>query len=149
LVNAGTVSVPQGDPIAAVRLPPKWKVDEHSEFVEAVAPDGATHLMLLGVEGKKVAESVGEALRYIRGSDPILIKPERMKDETISVKGRELRRLSWNATRNEQPIIIHCDVVIIAEGKQLLVMFWGSLEAEKKYRRELNDVFETLRAVEE
>src|ERR1700681_3002842 len=72
LVTAGTVSVPQGDPIATVRLPPEWKADEHSEFVEAVAPDGATHLILLGVEGKKVAESVGEALRYIRGTDPIL-----------------------------------------------------------------------------
>jgi hypothetical protein len=147
-VTAGTVSVPQDDPIATVRFPNKWKVDVHPEYVEAVPPDRATHLMVLPVEGRKVAESVGEAIRYIRRTGAILIKPDSMKNETTTVKGRQLRRLSWDAVSSDQAIIIRCHVVPVADGKQLLVIFWGSPEAEKKYRSELNNVFESLRAAE-
>jgi hypothetical protein len=145
-VAAGTFSVPQDDPIAKVRLPKKWKTNIHPEFVEAVAPDGATHLMVLPVEGSKVAESIGEALRYIRGTGAILIKPDSMKDENTTVKGRHSRRLSWDATSNDRAVRIHCHVVPVADDKQLLIIFWGSLEAEKKYRRELDEIFETLQA---
>jgi hypothetical protein len=145
-VTAATVSVPQDDPIATVKFPKKWKLDVHPEYVDAVAPDRATHLMVLPVEGRKVAESVGEAIRYIRRTGAILIKPDSMRNETATVQGKQLRKLSWDATSNDQAIIIRCHVVPVDDGKQLLVIFWGSPEAEKKYRSDLNDVFETLRA---
>jgi len=148
-VAAKTFSIPQGDPIATVSLPANWKTDEHAEFIEAVAPDQATHILVLGVEGRKVGESVGEAFRYIRGTDPMFVKPDQMKKEIVTVKGAKVQRLSWDATRKDQPIVVCCYVITVSEGKQLLVMFWGSAEAQQKYQRELKDVFETLRPVGE
>jgi hypothetical protein len=141
--SAGTYRVPEDEPIATIHIPEKWKTQQREEFVEATTPQGAAHVLVLPVEGRKIAESMREAMRYIRRSGDVKIKPEIEKPEITKLKGRQLRIVSWNAIKNKEPIEIRCYVLEI-EGKPLLVVFWGSLDAKKKYQRDLNDILESI-----
>ena len=147
-ISARTYSVPQDEPIATIRIPESWQVRQGGEYIDATTPDGA-HVLVMPVEGTKVADSLGEAMRYIRRTGTVVVKADSMKRDTATVKEKQLQIVSWDATDNDRAIRIRCHVVPVADGKQLLVIFWGSLEAETKYQRELNEIFETLQAAKE
>jgi hypothetical protein len=142
--GAGTFRVPSDEPIAAVRLPETWKVHEHAEFVEAITPEGAFHLLVLPAEGHKVAESVGEAMRYIRRMGTVTVKGDTQKQESGELKGKPFRTFSWDGTDNGEPIRIQCYILSAIEGKPLLVFVWGSLEPGKKYQADVRRVLETV-----
>lgn len=140
----GTYLVPEDEPVVSVRIPEKWKVQEHDEFVEGTAPDGTMHVLALAVEGTKVAESLGEGVRYIRNSGAIVIKADSAKHETTTLKGKPLRSVSWDAHDQKGEIKLHCHVVSGKNDKPALLFFWGTLEADKKYHRQLKEILETI-----
>ena len=140
----GTYSVPHDEPVIALKIPEKWKVQEHDEFIEATTPDGTMHLLALGVEGTKVAESLGEGIRYIRNSGGLTIKADSATRETITLQDKPVRSMSWDGRDQKGNIKLHCHVLAGKNEKPALLFFWGSIEAEKKYHRELSQVFETI-----
>jgi hypothetical protein len=142
----GTYSVPHEAPILSVKLPQDWRVQEHDEFIEGTEPEGAIHLLVLPVETTKVAESLGEGIRYIRNTGGIVIKTAQPKQERTQRKGKPVQSLSWSGRDRKGEITLQCHVVSGKEGKQALIFFWGSPEAEKKHRTALNTILETLAA---
>ena len=73
MAPAGTHLVPRDEPIVAVRIPQNWKVQEHDEFIEG-AREGGLHLLVVPVENRKTAESLGEGIRYIRNSNGLFLR---------------------------------------------------------------------------
>ena len=144
--GAGTYPVPQDEPVVSVKIPEKWKVQEHDEFIEGTTPDGTMHVLALAVEGTKVAESLGEGVRYIRNSGGVVINADSARHETTTLKGKPVKRLSWDAHDQKGEIKLHCHVISGKNDKPALLFFWGSLEAEKKYDRELGQILETIEA---
>lgn len=128
---AGTHRVPNEEPIAKLKIPDQWNVREVGESLQATTGDGGVHVLVVPVEGIKVAESLGEAIRYVRNTGGIVIKADTAKHGTAQVKDKSLQTVSWDATARDQPIKILCWVLQGAEGKRLLMLFWGSPEAEK------------------
>jgi hypothetical protein len=143
-VSAGTYQVPGDQPVATFRIPDKWPTQQHEEFVEATAPNGAGHVLILPVEGSKVTESMGEAMRYLRRNGTIRVKADSVKEERAKLKGAELRVVSWDSTNNNEAIKIRCQVVSVIDRKRLLIVFWGSREVENKYRKELTTILESV-----
>ena len=144
LAGAGTYSVPEDEPVISVKIPEKWKVQEHDEFVEGTTPDGTMHVLALAVEGTKVAESLGEGVRYIRNTGGIVINADTAKHETTTLKGKPLRSVSWDAHDQKGEIKLRCHVISGKADKPAILFFWGTVDAEKKYHRELSQILETI-----
>ena len=144
LVCAGTYPVPHDEPVISVKIPEKWKVQEHDEFIEGTTPDGTMHVLALAVEGTKVAESLGEGIRYIRNTGGIVIKADSAKHETTTLKGKPLRSVSWDAHDQKGEIKLRCHVISGKNDKPAILFFWGSVDAEKKYHGELSQILETI-----
>ena len=144
LVCAGTYPVPHDEPVVSIKIPEKWKVTEHEEFVEGTTPDGTMHVLALAVEGTKVAESLGEGVRYIRNTGAIVIKADSAKHETPTLKGKPVRSVSWDAHDQKGEIKLRCHVISGKNDKPALLFFWGSVDAEKKYHREVSQILETI-----
>ena len=145
-IFAETYRVPQEDPVAIVRLPANWKTQHHEEFVESTTSDGSQHVLVLPGEGRKVAEAMNEAMRYIRRKGTIKVNAASEKRANADASGKQVKTFSWDATQKDKPIKIHFHVVSVLEGKPLIVVFWESLEAERKYQRDLNTILKTLAA---
>ena len=140
----GTHQVPDEEPIIKIQIPDKWKVREIGESLEATTGDGAAHVLVTPVEEKKVAESLGEAIRYVRNTGGLVIRADSVKHDTAQVKDKRLHTVTWDATAKDQPVKIRCYIIEGAEGKRVVLVFWGSLEAEKKYRSHLDKILESV-----
>ena len=140
-----THKVPADDPIATIQIPNKWQSKEVGEGVEANSPDGALHFLVLPVEANKIAESMGEAMRYLRNRDGITVKSESLKQEKGNLRGMETRNVSWQGKDMKGDVKIRFTIVSIAEKQPLLVAYWGSPEAEKKHEAELNKILQSIK----
>jgi hypothetical protein len=142
---AGTYKVPPDEPLAALQIPDKWQTREQGEMIETVSPDGAWRLLVTRPEPNKIAESMGEVMRYIRNTGGITVKAESLKRERRKLNGMDARCISWEAKDKNGDVEISFNVVSIAENKPLLVALWGSPAAEKKYRTESNKILKSIR----
>ena len=140
-----THKVPADDPIATIQIPNKWQSKEVGEGVEANSPDGALHFLVLPVEANKIAESMGEAMRYLRNRDGITVKSDSLKQEKGKLHGMETRNVSWQGKDTKGDVKIRFTIVSIAEKQPLLVAYWGSPEAEKKHEAELNKILQSIK----
>src|ERR1700720_506264 len=86
---SSTHKVPADDPIAIIQIPDKWQTKEVGEGVEATSPDGAVCFLVIPVEANKVAESMGEAMRYLRNKSGITVRSESIQQEQGKLNGME------------------------------------------------------------
>ena len=141
---AGTYRVPEDEPIARVSIPDRWKTEHREEFLDATVPNGAGHVLVLPVEGLKPSESMLEAMRYIRRHGTVKVDAHSEKRETSKAGVHPIQTFSWDATEKNQPIRIRCHLFSELNGKRLLVVFWGPVEGEKKYQRDLSKILESV-----
>jgi hypothetical protein len=144
-VLAETYSVPKDESVVSVKMPENWKIKEHEEFIEGTAPDGAVHVLVLAVEGTKLAESMGEGVRYIRNTGAIVIKDGRGKTNSTMMNGKPVQSICWDGRDPHGEIKLHCHMVSGRNDKPALVFMWGSPAAEKKYDRKLKLILEHIR----
>lgn len=142
---AGTHKVPDDDPIATINIPEKWKPHDRGDGLEAIAPDGGVSLLVVPVERKKIAEAMGEAMRYLRNTGGITVQSESAKNERGKLNGIETKTVIWQGKDNKGDIQIRFTVFLMAENKPLLVAYWGSPDAEKKHQAELNKMLQSIK----
>jgi hypothetical protein len=142
---SATHKVPGDEPIATIQIPDKWQSKEIGEGVEATSPDGTVCFLVIPAEGKKVAESMGEAMRYLRGKGGITVKADSVKHEQGKLNGMDVRKVSWQGKDQKGDVQIRFTIVTMAENKPLLVAYWGSPDAEKKHGAELNKMLQSIK----
>jgi hypothetical protein len=143
---SATHKVPADDPIATIQIPDKWQSKELGEGVEATSPDGGVSFLIMPVEGRKVAESMGEAMRYLRGKSGITVKSDSVRREQGKLNGMETKKVSWQGKDMKGgDVEIRFTIVSIVQNKPLLVAYWGSPEAERKRETELNKILRSIK----
>lgn len=142
---AATYKVPKDEPIATVAIPNKWQIKELGEAIDARSSDGTLHFLVTPVEQKKVAETMGEAMRYIRGTGGIVVRPESMKKEAGNISGIDVQHVTWLGKDKSGDVKIRFTVFSLSNDKRLLAAYWGSPAAEKKYQAALKKMLESIR----
>lgn len=142
---SATHKVPVDDPIATIQIPAKWKTKEFEERVEATSADGTVYFFVMLAETRKINESMGEAMRYVRGRSGITVKSDSLKQESGKVNGMDIKNFSWKGQDNKGEVTISFTVVSVPENKTLLVVYWGSPQAAKKHERELNGMLQSIK----
>jgi len=143
--NSATHKVPRDEPIASVAIPDKWQTKEVGEAVQAASPDGAVSLLVMPAEPGQIAESMGEAMRYLRNRGGVTVKTDTRKDESGKLNGMEMRNVSWQGKDSKGEVTIRFSIVSITDNKPLLVVYWCSPEAEKKHRHGLNKMLQSIK----
>ena len=142
---ARTYSVPGDEPIARVSIPDRWQTEQREEYLDSSIPANGGHVLVMPVEGPKLGESMLEAMRYIRRNGTVRVDARSEKRETIQAGERSVRTFSWTATEKDRPIVIRCHMIPDLNGKRLLVVFWGPPESERKHKKELGQILESIR----
>ena len=144
---SATHKVPEEEPIIIVDIPDQWQTRELGESILATAPGDAVHLLIVPPEGTKVAETMGETMRYIRNSGGITVKPDSIKNEQEKINGMEARQISWQAKNNKGDIKIRFTILSVAKKKNELVACWGSPASEQKYKAALKRILQSVKPV--
>ena len=144
-VFATVHKVPEEEPLITVEIPDDWQTKEVGESIQATAPADPVHVLIVPPEGSKIAETMGEAMRYIRNTGGIVVKADSLKKEPGKLNGLDTRQLSWEGKDKNGDVKIKFTIVSLAERKSLLVACWGSSKAEQKYEADLKKIFQSIK----
>ena len=141
---SATHKVPGDEPFASIAIPDKGQTKEVGEAVQATSPDGAVFLLVMPVEPGKIAEAMGEAMRYLRNQGGLTVKADTRKDEAGKLNGMDVQNISWQGKNSKGDVTIRFASVSVAENRPLLVAYWCSPEAERKHRNELKKMPQSI-----
>jgi hypothetical protein len=142
---AATHKVPTDEPIATFSVPDKWQTKERVDNIEATSPDGTMHFLILQPEGRKIAEGMGEIMRYIRNSGNVVVQADSMKNEPGKLNGADVRNVSWQGKNKDGDVTIKYIIMTMPENRSLIVATWGSPAAEKKYQADLKKMLQSIK----
>jgi hypothetical protein len=142
---SATHKVPEDEPIVTIEIPDEWQTKEVGESVQATAPGDPVHVLIVPPEGNKVAETMGEAMRYIRNTGGIVVRADSIKNEPGKLNGMEVRRVSWEGKDKNGDVKIQFTIVSLAEKKSVLVACWGSPAAEQKHEADLKKILQSIK----
>jgi len=141
---SATHKVPGDEPLASIAIPDKWQTKEVGEAVQAISPDGTVFFLVMAAEPGKIAESMGEAMRYLRNQGGLTVKADTRKDEAGKLNGMDVQHVSWQGKNSKGDVTIRFAIVSIAQNRPLLVAYWCSPEAERKHRNELKKMLQSI-----
>jgi hypothetical protein len=144
---SATHRVPQEKPVVAISIPDKWHTKEFEEGLQGASSDGSVHFLVVLTETNKTAESIGEAMRYVRNKGGITVKSGSGKRERGMLNGIELLKLSWDGQNSNGRVTIQFAIVSISKKQPLLVAYWGSPQAQRKHRAELDAILKSIKKV--
>jgi hypothetical protein len=142
---SATHNVPEDKPIVTIEIPDEWQTKEVGESVQATAPGDPFRVLIVPPEGSKIAETMGEAMRYIRNTGGIAVKPDSIKTEPGKLSGMDMKKVSWQAKDKNGDVKIEFLILSLAERKSVLVACWGSPKAEQKYEAELKKILQSIK----
>src|SRR5258708_20536173 len=128
---SATHKVPGDEPFANIAIPEKWQTKEVGEAVQATSPDGAVFFLVMPVEPGKIAESMGEAMRYLRNQGGLTVKADTRKDEAGKLNGMDVQNVSWQGKNSKGDVTIRFASVSVDEDRLLPVGYWCSAVAER------------------
>jgi hypothetical protein len=138
-------SIPPDEPVASLDIPDKWKTIIRGEGVEATSPDGGLHFLALPPERNKVAEGVGEMMRYIRNTGGIIVKPETVKGEPGQINGIDVQRRMWHGKDKKGEVNIRFTIFLPSKENSVIAASWGSPAAEKNNDADLKKILQSLK----
>ena len=146
---SATHKVPEEEPLVTIEIPDEWQTKEVGESLQATAPDDPVHVLVVPPERNKLAEAMGEAMRYIRNTGSIVVKADSVKSEPGKLNDMDVRRLSWQGKDKNGDIKIQFTFVSLAPRKSVLVAVWGSPNAEEKHEAKLKKILQSIKRVAE
>jgi hypothetical protein len=142
---SATHKVPEEEPLVTIEIPDEWQTKEVGESLKASAPGEPVHVLVVPPEGTKIAETMGEVMRYIRNTGGIVVKADSLKNEPGKLNDMDVRKVSWQAKDKDGEIKIQFTIVSVAERKSMLVACWGSPQAEQKHEADLKKIFQSIK----
>jgi len=144
-VFSATHKLPEDEPIITIEIPDEWQTKEIGESIQATAPGDPIQVLIVPPEGSKIAETMGEAMRYIRNTGGIVVKADSIKNEPGKLNDMEVRRVSWEGKDKNGDVRIQFTIVSLTGKKFVLVACWGSPKAEQKHEADLKKILQSIK----
>ena len=142
---SATHKLPNDEPYVTIEFPDEWQTKEIGESIMATAPGEPIHVLIVPPERNKVAEAMGEAMRYIRNTGGIVVKAESLKKEPGKLNDMEVQQFSWEGKDKNGDVKIQFTIVSLAQRKSVLVACWGPPKAEQKHEAELKKILQSIK----
>jgi hypothetical protein len=126
LAAAKTFPIPDEDPVATVSIPDKWDSSPYEGGIESTSPDGKVYIALESVLAKDVKTATEEGIEWF-AKQGVDIDPNSMKTRDTKIGGLPAFDLQFTGKDKDGPAGISLTLVgTNAEGKFLMLYFWGS-----------------------
>ena len=135
-----------GDDVVWISIPETWEPETFDDGVEGTSPDKETYVAAEVVEGDSLADASKEEEKFFKKMK-IKIKEDTFKQKSIEMSGLPAQDLQWEATDADGPTHVSVTLVKIAEGKLLMMTYWGSEAGEKINGAELKAIADSIKPI--
>jgi hypothetical protein len=143
---AGTFPIPGENPVATVSVPDKWESSAYDGGIESTSPDGAIYVALEMVAAKDVKSATEEGVEWF-AKQGVEIDPKSLKTKDTKINGLDAFDMQFTGKDKDGAANISLTLVATnAEGKFLMLYFWGSDEGEKANAADLKAIGASIQA---
>jgi hypothetical protein len=146
LALADTFPVPAENPVATVSIPDKWESSAYDGGIESTSPDGAIYVALEMVAAKDVKTATEEGVEWF-AKQGVEIDPGSLKTKETKINGLDAFDMQFTGKDKDGAAEISLTLVATnAEGKFLMLYFWGSDAGEKANASDLKAIGASIQA---
>ena len=146
LAAAKTFPVPADDPIATVNIPDSWNPEPYEGGVEATSEDNKIYVAIEQVAADDVKSATEEGIKFFV-KNGVEIDPNSMKTRQTKINNLEAFDLTFTGKDKDGPANVSLTLVATnANGKFLLLYYWGSPDGEKANAADLKKISDSIQA---
>ena len=143
---AKTFPIPPDDPIATISIPEKWEPQPYEGGVEATSPDGAVYVAVEMVRASDVESATTEGIEWF-GEQGVKIDLNSVKTQEMKLNGLDAFDIEMAGEDSKDATEAGLTLVATnAQGKFLMVYFWGSDKAQQDNIDDLKSIAQSLQA---
>jgi hypothetical protein len=143
---AATFPIPDENPVATVSLPEKWESSPYDGGIESTSPDGKIYVAMEVVAAKDVKSATEEGLEFF-AKQGVEINPESLKTKDTKINGLSAFDLQFTGKDKDGPAKVSLTLVATnAEGKFLMLYYWGSEAGEQANGADLQAISDSIQA---
>jgi len=143
---AKTYPIPADDPIATISLPEKWEPSEYDGGVEATSPDGSVYVAIEEVLANDVGSTAEEGVKFF-AKQGVTINDKSLKTQDIKINDLPAFDMTMDGTDKNGPTQVGMTLVgTNAQGKYLMIYYWGSEDGQKANLPDLKAIADSLQA---
>jgi hypothetical protein len=146
LAFAKTFPIPDENPVATVSMPDKWESNAYDGGIESTSPDGAIYVALEMVKANDVKSATEEGIEFF-AKQGVDIDADSMKTKETKINDLSAFDLQFTGKDKNGPANISLTLVgTNAEGKFLMLYYWGSEAGEKANAADLRAIAASVQA---
>jgi hypothetical protein len=146
LALAATFPIPDENPVATVTVPDKWDSKPYDGGVESTSPDGKIYVAMEMVAAKDVKSATEEGIEWF-AKQGVEIDPGSFKSKDTKINGLAAFDMQFTGKDSDGAANISLTLVgTNAEGKFLMLYFWGSDEGVTANAKDLQAIGGSIQA---
>jgi hypothetical protein len=144
--QAKTWTIPDPNPVAVVTIPDDWDTTKLKWGVETVSEDEDIYLAIEVVDDSSIEKDIEHAIEWL-ASKKVKIDATSMKQGPFKLNGMDGVTIIWQAKDEDGPTEVMLMILQTSDKKGIMITAWGSEEAQKENKEDLDAILGSIRAV--
>ena len=141
---AGNYKLPKEEPKVVINIPSKWQVEAEDESIEASSEDDEIYIYADIQDSDSIEGAIQEAIGYLK-KNKVKVDTASEKKTEVKINGMDCFDIEWSGEDEDGPCKCGLTVYGISDKEALLVLYWASIEGEKKHADDINKIFNTVK----
>jgi hypothetical protein len=145
LAHAGTLVFPSDAPIASVTIPDAWGPKETISGIEAKSPDSAIYFSIDVATDKDMDKVIDDAVNFLTENGVTLDTATQRDSGDVEINGMNFGSIEFDGKDADGPVEISLGFASPAEGKMLVVTYWGTKATQDAHSADLGEILKSLK----
>jgi hypothetical protein len=141
--QAELYKIPEEDSLAQIEFPDDWDVTAEGDMVNATSDDGEIYILVEMNDSDSIEGAVEEKFAFLK-KNKVTVDKKTQKQTDVKINGMDVSDLSWDGKDKDGPCKISMSFVGVDKDHALVMLYWASPEAEKKYGDELTKILMSI-----
>ena len=143
--HAATLVFPSDAPLASVTIPDGWDPKETISGIEAKSPDSAIYFSIDVATDKDMGKVIDEAVKFLTDNG-VTIDPTTQSDSgDVEINGMNFGSIEFDGKDADGPVEVSLGFASPAEGKMLVVTYWGTKATQDAHNKDLGEILKSLK----
>jgi hypothetical protein len=145
LAHAETLIFPSDAPIASVTIPDAWGPKETISGIEAKSPDSAIYFSIDVATDKDMDKVIDEAVKFLTDNGVTIDATTQKDSGDVEINGMNFGSIEFDGTDADGPVEVSLGFASPAEGKMLVVTYWGTKATQDAHSADLGEILKSLK----
>ena len=143
--QAETLKFPSDAPIASVKIPDDWEPKETVSGIEATSPDAAIYFSIDVATDANMDKVIEDAIKFLTDNGVTIDEKTKSDSGDVEINGMTFGSIEFDGKDADGPVEVSLGFASPAEGKMLVVTYWGTKATQDAHSKELVGILKSLK----